>query len=287
MLCAAAIVGLLSGCGAPTLTAPLPAGPPATGSTGVPTPAHTVVVVLENKNDTQILGNPAAPYLNALAARSAVLTNSHAVAHPSQPNYLALFAGDTFGLRSDHCPITVGGANLAQLLARAGRSFAGFSEDLPAVGYTGCAHAGYARKHDPWADFPDLPASVGQPMSAFGPDYTRLPTVSFLIPNLCDDMHDCDVATGDRWLAAHLAGYLHWADTHNSLLVITLDEDDAGSTDNHIATILTGPMIQPRRYNQHVDHYDLLRTLEDAYHLPHAGRTDTASDLTGLWRTTP
>jgi acid phosphatase len=288
LLCAAALVGLLAGCaGTPTLSAPLPVGPPTTGPTPVPTPAHIVVVVLENKNDTQILGSPDVRFLNALAARSAVLTNSHAVAHPSQPNYLALFAGDTFGLRSDHCPITTRGANLAQLLSEAGHSFTGFSEDLPTAGYLGCTHAGYARKHDPWTDFPALPASVGQPMSGFGPDYTRLPTVSFLIPNLCDDMHDCDVATGDRWLATHLGGYLRWASTHNSLLVITWDEDDAGSTDNHIATLLTGPMIQPGHYTQHVDHYDLLRTIEDAYRLPHAGHTQTATDITGLWRATP
>jgi len=287
-LLAAAAVGAVAGCGggAPTLSPPLPAGPP-TPTSGVPTPAHTVVLVLENKDNSQILGSPAAPYLNALAGRAALFTDSHAVAHPSEPNYLALFAGDTFGLTSDYCPVTLTGPNLAGLLAASGHSFAGFSEDLPAPGYTGCTSAGYARKHDPWANFPDLPAAVAQPFTAFGPDYTRLPTVSFVIPNLCHDMHDCDVATGDTWLRDHLDSYLRWAKSHNSLLIITWDEDDAGSTDNHITTMFAGQMVKPGRYDERIDHYSVLRTIEDAYLLPHAGHSQTATSITDIWQPTP
>jgi len=37
--------------------------------------------------------------------------------------------------------------------------------------------------------------------------------VAFVVPNLCDDMHDCPVSTGDSWLRQHLDAYLHWADT--------------------------------------------------------------------------
>jgi acid phosphatase len=287
-LLAAAAVGAAAGCGggAPTLSPPLPAGPP-TPTSGVPSPAHTVVLVLENKDNSQILGSPTAPYLNALARRAALFTNSHAVAHPSEPNYLALFAGGTFGLTSDNCPLTLTGPNLAGLLAASGHSFAGFSEDLPAPGYTGCTSAGYARKHDPWANFPDLPANVAQPFTAFGPDYTGLPTVSFVIPNLCHDMHDCDVATGDTWLREHIDTYVRWAQNHNSLLIITWDEDDAGSTDNHITTIFTGPMVKPGRYDDRIDHYSVLRTIEDAYRLPHAGHSQTATPITDLWQPTP
>jgi acid phosphatase len=284
-LLAAATAGAVASCGggAPTLSLPLAGGPP-TPTSGVPTPAHTVVLVLENKDNSQILGSPSAPYFNALVGRAALFTNSHAVAHPSEPNYLALFAGDTFGLTSDYCPLTLAGPNLAGLLAAGGHSFAGFSEDLPAPGFTGCTSTGYARKHDPWANFPDLLADVAQPFTAFGPDYTRLPTVSFVIPNLCHDMHDCDVATGDTWLRDHLDTYLRWIQAHNSLLIITWDEDDAGSTDNHIATIFTGPMVKPGHYDQRIDHYSVLRTIEDAYRLPHAGHSQTATPITDMWQ---
>jgi len=274
-IASATVVGTACGSGTPA-SPPEPAGPP--------TPAHVVVVVLENKDTDQVLGSPKAPYLNALAAGAAVLADSHAVAHPSQPNYLALFAGDTFGLTSDRCPLSFDRPNLAGLLTASGRSFTGFAEDLPDPGFSGCTAGGYARKHAPWTDFPALPAEVGKPFSAFGPDYAQLPTVSFVVPNLCDDMHDCGVATGDAWLRDHLDGYLRWAAANNSMLVLTFDEDDADSADNHIATIVAGPMVTPGRYDQRVDHYSVLRTIEDAYQLPHAGQSENAAPITGIWR---
>jgi len=109
---------------------------------------HIVIVVEENHAAAQIIGNKSAPFINALAADGALMTQSYAVAHPSQPNYLALFAGDTFGVNSDACPLALGPApNLAAELLAAGYSFGGFAEDLPAVGSTVCSAGKYARKH--------------------------------------------------------------------------------------------------------------------------------------------
>src|SRR5215475_11631332 len=204
----AAIVAALAGCtgttgpSAPSPT-PSPAGAASTASvTPIPTasanprPDHLLVVVLENKANTQVEGNPAAPYLNGLLADSAVLTGSHAVTHPSEPNYLALFSGSTQGVTDDHCPLNLGARpNLGRQLLDAGLSFAGYSEDLPSVGFTGCSSANsYAAKHSPWVHFSNLPPTTNQPYTAMPTDFAALPTVAFLIPNLCHDMHDCSVA---------------------------------------------------------------------------------------------
>jgi acid phosphatase len=229
------------------------------------------VVVFENKDAGSVLGAADAPYLNELAGAGASLTDSHGVAHPSQPNYLALFSGSTQGVTDDSCPQSFSGPNLAGQLRAAGRSFTGYSEGLPSAGYTGCRAGGYARKHNPWVDFPALPASVNQPLSALPQDYAALPTVAFVVPDLCSDMHNCDVSTGDAWARAHLAGYVAWARTHDSLLVVTFDEDE-GSSGNHIATFLVGPMVRRGASAQRTDHYGLLRTIEDMYGLPPAGR---------------
>lgn len=92
---------------------------------------HIVIVVEENHSTSQIIGNKSAPFINSLAAGGALMTQSYGVAHPSQPNYLALFAGDTFGVDSDDCPLALGSApNLASELLSAGYSFGGFAEDL-------------------------------------------------------------------------------------------------------------------------------------------------------------
>jgi acid phosphatase len=245
-----------------------------------------MVVIFENEDAEKIVGGPDAPYLTSLARSGATLADAHGVAHPSQPNYLALFSGSTHGVTDDSCPQTFSGPNLAAELESAGRTFVGYSEDMPGAGYTGCRTGRYARKHNPWVDFPDLPASVNQPYSALPADFSALPTVSFVVPNLCNDMHDCGVAAGDAWAKQHLTPYVAWARGHNSLLVVTFDEDN-GSRANHIATVLVGPMVAAGTYDQRIDHYGVLRTLEDMYGLPPVGQAADAAPLTGVWSGTP
>jgi phosphatidylinositol-3-phosphatase len=250
----------------------------------LPHPDHVVVVVMENRSFDDIIGNPRAPYINGLAAGGALFTRSYAVAHPSQPNYLALFSGSTQGVTSDACPLSFGGPNLATSLVAAGYSFTGYAEDLPSPGYTGCSAAGsYARKHSPWVNFTNVPASANQPLTSFPSRYAALPTVSFVIPNLDNDMHDGTLAQADSWLHTHLGGYAAWAAAHNSLLVVTADEDDR-SSDNRIATLLVGQPVAPGRYSERIDHYSVLRTIEDAYGLPRLGASAQAAPITGVWR---
>jgi hypothetical protein len=193
-----------------------------------------------------------------LAKSGATFTDAHGEAHPSQPNYLALFSGSTQGVTDDSCPLNLAGPNLAAELATelatAGRTFVGYSEDLPGAGYTGCRTGHYARKHNPWVNFSDLPASVDQPYSALPADFSDLPTVSFVVPNLCNDMHDCGVAAGDHWAEQNLSAFVAWARRHDSLLVLTFDEDN-GSSANHIATVLVGPMVTTGTHDQRIDHY--------------------------------
>lgn len=249
----------------------------------VPRPAHVVVVMMENHAFSQVIGNRAAPYLNSLAAHGADFTRSFGVRHPSQPNYLALFSGSTHGVTSDTCPLTFNAPNLAADLLKAKKTFAGYAENLPAAGSKVCTAGKYARKHVPWTDFSNVPGSVSKPFSSWpAVNYSRLPDVSFVIPNLCDDMHNCSVATGDAWIRAHLSGYATWAMKHNSLLIITWDEDD-NTVANQIPTIFIGQHVKPGRYSTRINHYSVLRTLEDAFGLPRDGAAATASPITSIW----
>jgi phosphatidylinositol-3-phosphatase len=113
-------------------------------------------------------------------------------------------------------------------------------------------------------------------------NYADLPTVSFVVPNLCNDMHDCSVATGDAWARGHLAPYASWARAHDSLLIVTFDEDN-GTAANHIATFVVGAGVRQTTSDQRIDHYSLLRTLEDMYGLPPLGDATGAQPLTGIW----
>src|SRR5215469_292038 len=249
----------------------------------VPRPRHTVVVMFENHPYDEVIGNSQAPYINMLAREGALFTSSYAVSHPSEPNYLALLSGSTQGVASDQCPTTLHAPNLAADLIAAGLTFVGYSEGLPAAGSQTCGVGGYARKHVPWTDFSNIPRSVNRPFSTFPTDYSMLPDVSFVIPDLCHDMHDCPVGTGDAWLRQHLGGYARWAMTHDSLLIVTWDEDD-GFHSNHIATIFVGQQVKPGRYRIPINHYNVLRTIEQAYGLPYRGQAATHYPITSIWR---
>jgi acid phosphatase len=257
---------------APTVTPPASTPTPSSTATTPSRPDHVLVVVFENKAYDQIVGSPDAPYLNSILPQAKLLTDAHAVTHPSQPNYLAMFSGSTHGVTDDHCPLRLGNApNLAGQLLGAGLSFVGYSEDLPSTGFTGCSSENsYAAKHAPWTAFANVPPSLNQPASALPTDYSRLPTVAFVIPNLCHDMHDCSVAAGDAWAATHLDPYLRWTRQNNSLLVITFDEDD-NAPDNHILTLVAGANVHSGRYSPRVDHYTVLATIERLYGLPPLG----------------
>ncbi len=261
-----------------------PAGTPGRPAALPPPPAHTVIVVMENHGYGEVIGGTQAPYLNRLAREGALFTDSRAVTHPSEPNYLALFSGSTQGVSDDSCPHQFPRPNLAAELIAAGRTFTGYSEGLPAAGSAVCASGEYARKHVPWTNFPDVPAADSQPWTSFpAGQYQRLPTVSFVIPDLCHDMHDCPVPAGDAWLRAHLSGYAAWALTHDSLLIVTWDEND-GSPGNQIPTIIAGQPVRPGRYGQPITHYSVLRTLETLYRLPLLGHAATAGLIRGIWK---
>jgi phosphatidylinositol-3-phosphatase len=256
----------------------------ASAANGVPRPDHVVVVMEENHSYSDIIGSPSAPYINSLASQGALFTQSFAVTHPSQPNYLALFSGSTQGTTDDSCPQTFSAANLGEEALAAGIGFDGYSESMPADGYTGCSSGDYWRKHNPWSDFTNVPASSNLTFADFPGNYASLPAVSFVIPNQQDDMHDGTIAQGDSWLQANMDGYAQWAKTHNSLLIVTWDEDD-GSQGNQIPTIIVGGGVRPGDYSETINHYNVLRTIEDAYGLGYLGASASAAPITDVWNT--
>lgn len=255
---------------------------PQAAVSSVPRPDHVVIVVEENHALGGVVGNANAPYITSLAQQNANFTQSYAETHPSEPNYLALFSGSTQGLTNDSCPHTYSTPDLGSSAIAAGIGFAGYSEALPSVGYTGCSSGTYARKHNPWVNFPAVPASANQPFSAFPSDYSTLPAVSFVVPDLTHDMHDGTIAQGDTWLQQNLGGYVTWAKTHNSLFVLTFDEDDGGAA-NRIPTVLAGQRVVPGDYAEQINHYNLLRTITDAYGLIAPGNAATAPPITDVW----
>jgi hypothetical protein len=248
----------------------------------VPQFDHVVVVVMENHSFNDIIGATAtAPYINALASQGANFTSSFAIEHPSEPNYLDLFSGFNQGVTDDSCPHTFDAANLGSELIAANLTFIGYSEVLPTVA-TKCTSGLYARKHNPWVNFSNVPTKSNLPFTKFPSDFSTLPTLAFVVPNLCNDTHDCSITTGDTWLSVNIDAYAQWAKVHNSLLVLTWDEDDR-SQSNQIPTLFVGALVIPGNYNESIDHFRVLATLETMYGLALTGSAADRSAVTDVW----
>jgi hypothetical protein len=242
---------------------------------------HIVIVVEENHSAAQVA---ASPYLSSLAARGVSFSSMYGITHPSQPNYVALFSGSTQGVKDDGVH-DLRAPNLATSLAAAGLSFATFSEGLPSEGSRVASRGSYVRKHNPSASFTNVPGSANLPFTSFPADYSRLPTVSFVIPDIRHDMHDGSVAEGDAWLRENLDGYARWAPAHKSLLIVTFDEcagkDPVDSTP--IAAIFVGASVRPDTSPRRATLYSLLRLMEEIYGLPALGEEGSAPRITGIW----
>lgn len=251
----------------------------------LPKPSHIVVVIEENKSYGQIVGNDQAPFLNKLASKGALLVNAYGITHPSEPNYLALFSGSTHGLHWDSCPHHYSDSNLASELRQAGLSFATYSQSLPKAGSTACRQGRYARKHNPAVNWQGANVKPGQnlPFSDFPKHWANLPTVSFVIPNIDHDMHSASIAKGDKWLKQHLQGYARWAKNHNSLLIITWDEDN-DRHHNHIPVIIAGAHVKDMHFQPQINHYSMLRTIETMYGLPLLGKSGDAMPIEAIWQ---
>jgi len=244
-------------------------------------PAHIAVIVMENEGYGDIIGSPQAPFITGLAHRYALAREMFAITHPSLPNYLALTGGSTFGVTSDCTGCSVHAKGLADQLQRGGISWKAYMQGLPAPCFMGPSSGEYAKKHDPFLYYTAIADSRSScdhvvPLSELAADERAktLPRFVWITPNLCNDMHDCGVAAGDRFLSKLVPRLLRSLGRHG-LIFLTWDEgtDDSGccqlASGGHIVTIVAGPGARRgARLDTPVDHYSVLQAIEDLLRLP-------------------
>ena len=242
---------------------------------------HIFIIVEENKAYGDVIGSPAAPFINSLASRYALATNYSGITHPSLPNYLALTSGSTDGVTNDCNPPSAGCAvsvkNIADMVENSGRSWKEYAESMPSPCYA--FNSGeYVTKHNPFVYYTDILTNQSRctqhvvPFSQLATDLkttATTPNFAFITPNLCNDMHDCSVAIGDNWLAKYVPMILQSPafTTQRSLLAITWDESEGSS--GRLPTILAGSAAKTNYQSaQAYDHYALLHTIETQWQLP-------------------
>jgi acid phosphatase len=218
---------------------------------------HVFIVVEENANFGDVIANPALPYLNSLANQYGLAANYFANAHPSIPNYFELTTGHILTLIDASTPsdFPISSENAVRDLLAAGKSWKSYAEDIPSVGYTGGDTGRYAVRHNPLAYLTDVQNDPTQlqnlvPFSQFALDRNsaKLPNFSFIVPNLCNDAHDCSLGTADTWLKTNIDPLIQSPQFQkDGLLIIVFDEADTldfTSGGGHVAAVIISPLAK-------------------------------------------
>ncbi len=249
------------------------------------------IIMLENAEYDQAIRQP---FLHHLTSLGAVLSDYHAVGHPSYPNYLAAVAGSTLGITDNH-PSDLDATSLVDLLEPAGVSWKVYAENLPSSCFRGSRSPDglYVRRHEPYISFRNVqenPARCDRIVNAeqLQTDVAEgtLPQYSLYIPNLKHDGHDTGVRHADGWLETFLSPLLENPSfIQDTLIVVTFDETP-GPWGSRIYTVFIGPMVRSGVTNANwYDHYSLLRTIEENYGVGSLGREDAgAKPICCVWR---
>src|SRR2546428_2784748 len=237
--------GLLADTAAITVTAPAP---------GASQFGHVFIVTEENTNYASVIGSSSMPYLNSLALQYGLATQYYANTHPSIGNYFMLATGQII-TNNDSYSTVVTMDNVVRELRAAGKTWKSYAEDLPSVGYTGPDVGNYARKHNVFALLSDVVNDATQvtnlvPFTQFATDLANgtLPTFSNIVPNLCNDAHDCSLSTADTWLKNHIDPLMKSATfQQDGLLIIVFDESGSDNTNGggRIVWVAVSPKPKP------------------------------------------
>jgi hypothetical protein len=211
---------------------------------------HVFIVVEENHSYSSVIGDPSMPYLNSLASEYGLATKYYANTHPSLGNYFMLTTGQII-TNNDNFTGTVTADNVVRHLLAAGKTWKVYAESLPSVGYLGGDTGLYVKHHNPFAYLSDVVNSSVQPMNivpftqlAIDLANNQLPDYAFIVPNVCDDAHDCTRAVADTWLQKNIDPLKSSTFQQNGLLIITFDESFSTDTTNgggQVAWVVVSP----------------------------------------------
>jgi hypothetical protein len=249
----------------------------------VPRFQHVFVVMMENESYSDVIGNVAqAPFINGLLSSGSELTDMYAEVHPSDPNYLALSGGSTFGVLGNPVErdrtLRIPASNIADLVESSGQTWKGYAQS--ANGPCDLTDHGYYYRDDlPFVYYQDIGSNPARcrahivPQSQMDADLhqtSTTPNFAWVDANDYFDMEQGGIPAGDQWLRNLVTLIRQSPAWHEqaSLLIITWDEDhwDSQRPAQLIPTILLGSRYVRAGYAStfRYSHYSLLRTVEAA-----------------------
>ena len=241
--------------------------------------------VIENHSLDQMRAQM--PYTASLAQRYGYATSYRALTHPSLGNYLAIVGGSTFGVVDDGDPSAhpIRGRSVFSAALSAGKTTRTYADGMNGTCALENGGERYVVRHNPWtyfiADRADC-ARFDVPIQQLSGDIAsgQLPNVGLVIPNLCNDAHDCNLGTADAWLREHIEPLFQGPDwtTGRLAVVITADEDDHNQN-NLVMTTVLHPSLHGVVVDDPLTHLSLSRAYSEVAGVPPLRDAATAPSL--------
>jgi hypothetical protein len=299
LLVAAVVSGCTGAAGTPPAASPRSSGTVTSAAGSEST--KVLVVVEENKTYSEVIGSSAAPFLNRLEATyglATAMTAGYPVGCPSLAAYIILTSGSAQGICDDSGPDDhpLAADNVFAQVARSGRSWRAYAESMPSNCAAHNAALGrYLVRHVPppyYLTERDRCRRWAVPMGSVGAGALhddvaagRLPALSFLTPNACNDMHGafgCNnrrVARGDQWLARWMPFIFAGPDFRAGQLVVIITWDEGSDASNHIPTLVMSASTHRIRTGTPWTHCSILRTVEEILRVPLLGCASNAASM--------
>lgn len=284
---AAALAGVIVGCGSGSSTVPAQAKdvgvarshPCGTSHARDAHYSHVVWIVFENHSFSQVIGSPKAPFINALGGRCGLATNFFAEKHPSLPNYIAMTSGGLQGVSGDHGP-PPHGLRVPNLFSQVGSKWRALQQSMPSPCHKSDDGL-YVVHHNPvpyYSDLLDRCSANDVPLGG-RPDLSA--RFTFVTPNNCNNMHDCSVATGDGWLQSFMRKVFKTRQYRSGKTAVFITWDEGDGDDQRVPTLVVSPTTRPGTHSStRYSHYSMLRTTEELLHLPLLGSAAAAPSMT-------
>jgi acid phosphatase len=263
-----------------------------TPTTSMPPLSRVFVIVMENKEYTQVIGSSSAPYINSLASHFGLATSFTGVTHPSLPNYMALTGGQTV-FTSDCIGCTTSARHLVDQVADSGRTWKAYMDSMTTACQTTDTSL-YVQKHNPFVHYDDVVKDATRcrnhvvPFTNFATDLAagKLPSFVWITPDMCHDMHNCSIQTGDTWLSKQLPPILASPSFNNAALFLLWDEGTTTTGGGgRIPALVISSYTKPGfRSSRALNHYNVLRTIEDAWKLPALGHAAGVTAMTEFFQ---
>src|SRR5881296_2994178 len=238
-----------------------------------------VVVLMENKNLDEVYG-PAA-YMTQLADLYSFSEGWASITNPSQPNYIAILGGSTFGVGGDGNHPDLNHPTIVDILENTSKTWKAFAEDASG---SGCSlNPPRGEDHFPFLSYTTITNNSGRCANLLPGSYNEVITAFnagtnfiWLTPNDCNNMHSCTVATGDAWIQSWVPNLLLAMAGKKAALIIMFDEAYTSPPDIYMS--FSGPAAKlAYKSTASYTHYSLLKLIEDVWGGGNLGQGDVTA----------